>query len=60
VASKEPSIKTKRRLKALEEVAGLLGDLSPEEFEAFLEATKRRPLFGNNKAGNHQGEVCLP
>ncbi len=39
------SVKTKRKLKAPEEVAGLLSDLSPEEFEAFLEAKKQRLLF---------------
>lgn len=46
------SMKTKRRLKALEEVAGLLSDLSPKEFEAFLEATKRRPLFEKSPYAN--------
>ena len=45
MAVKVLSMKTKRKLKALEEVAGLLNDLPSEEFEAFLEATKRRPLF---------------
>jgi predicted house-cleaning noncanonical NTP pyrophosphatase (MazG superfamily) len=38
--------KIERKLKALEEVAGLLNDLSPEELRAFLELTQRRPLFG--------------
>ena len=36
-----------RKLKALKDVAGLLSDLSPEEMKAFLEAARRRPLFGN-------------
>jgi len=37
----------KRKLKALKDVAGLLSDLSAKEWEAFLEAVRRRPLFGN-------------
>lgn len=36
----------KSKLRALEDVAGLLSDLPPEELEIFLEAAKRRPLFG--------------
>ncbi len=45
MASKAMSRKTTRKLKALEEVAGLLSDLSPAELETLLEATRRRPLF---------------
>lgn len=36
-----------RKLNALEDVAGLLSDLPPEEMQAFLEAVRRRPLFSN-------------
>jgi hypothetical protein len=42
---KGPSVGSRRKLKALEEVAGLLCDLPPEELKAFSEAIKRRPLF---------------
>ncbi len=45
--SEELAAEVKRKLKALKEVAGLLSDLSPEEMRAFLEAAKRRPLFGD-------------
>jgi hypothetical protein len=34
-----------RQLKALEDIAGLLNDLSLEEMKIFEEAVKRRPLF---------------
>ncbi len=45
--SEELPAELERKLKALKEVAGLLSDLPPEELRAFLEATKRRPLFGD-------------
>lgn len=36
-----------KKLKALEEVIGLLDDLSDKELETFDNVVKRRPLFGN-------------
>lgn len=45
--SKEVSTTTRRKLKALEDIAGLLSDLTPEELRVFLKATRRRPLFRN-------------
>jgi len=45
--SKELSTETRRKLKALEDIAGLLSDLTPDELRAFLKATRRRPLFRN-------------
>lgn len=36
-----------KKLKALEEVIGLLNDLTNEELESFDNAVKRRPLFKN-------------
>lgn len=42
---KKRSAEIKRKLEALDEVAGLVNDLPPEELRAFLEMAKRRPLF---------------
>lgn len=33
------------QIKALEDVAGILNDLAPEQIDIFEEAIKRRPLF---------------
>ncbi len=42
---RKPSSKIQDKLQILEQVAGLLDDLSPEEMKKFLDSAQRRSLF---------------
>lgn len=49
--------KIQKRLEALQEIAGLLNDVSKEDLRDFDEAVRRRPLFAKNKRMRRYGKV---
>jgi FixJ family two-component response regulator len=45
----EAEKKRLRKLEAFKKAFGLLADLTPEEWQIFNEAARRRPLFGKDR-----------